>query len=302
MAGPLSHVRVLDLSRIMAGHGPARSWPISAPTWSRWSGPASATTPARWGPPFLKDKSGAETREAGYYLSVNRGKRSITLELDKPEGQQVVRALAERSDIVLENFKVGTLKRFGLGYEELKAVNPRLIYCSITGFGQTGPRRDAAAYDFMIQAMGGLMSVTGEPDDKPGGCPQKVGVPDRRHHDRHVCDHRGAGRARAPQRDRPRRLHRHRACSTCRRRVPRQPGDELSGVRQGAAAHRQSPIPTSSRRTSSPPATATWCWWSATTASSPNAPRCSDSRNGRRTSASPRNSGRVRNRAVAAGR
>ena len=118
-----------------------------------------------------------ETREAGYYLAVNRGKRSITLELDKPEGQRVVRALAERSDIVLENFKVGTLARFGLGYQELEAVNPRLIYCSITGFGQTGPRREAAAYDFMIQAMCGLMSVTGEPDDKPGGCPEKVGVP-----------------------------------------------------------------------------------------------------------------------------
>ena len=130
-----------------------------------------------WGPPFLKDRFGAETREAGYYLSVNRGKRSITLELDKPEGQQVVRALAARSDIVLENFKVGTLARFGLGYNELKAVNPKIIYCSITGFGQTGPRCDAAAYDFMIQAMCGLMSVTGEPDDRPGGCPEKVGVP-----------------------------------------------------------------------------------------------------------------------------
>src|ERR1700738_2414298 len=130
-----------------------------------------------WGPPFLKDKSGNPTREAGYYLSVNRGKRSIALDLDKPEGQNVVRALAGRSDIVLENFKVGTLKRFGLDYESLRAVNPRLIYCSITGFGQTGPKRDAPAYDFMIQAMGGLMSVTGEADDKPGGGPQKVGVP-----------------------------------------------------------------------------------------------------------------------------
>jgi crotonobetainyl-CoA:carnitine CoA-transferase CaiB-like acyl-CoA transferase len=108
---------------------------------------------------------------------VNRGKRSITLDLDKPEGQRVVRALAERSDIVLENFKAGTLKRFGLDYESLKAINPRLIYCSITGFGQTGPKRDAPAYDFMIQAMGGLMSVTGEADGKPGGGPQKVGVP-----------------------------------------------------------------------------------------------------------------------------
>jgi crotonobetainyl-CoA:carnitine CoA-transferase CaiB-like acyl-CoA transferase len=121
--------------------------------------------------------SGKPTKEAGYYLSVNRGKRSITLELDSPEGQTVVRALAARSDIVLENFKVGTLKRFGLDYESLKALNPRIIYCSVTGFGQTGPKREAAAYDFMIQAMGGLMSITGERDGMPGGGPQKVGVP-----------------------------------------------------------------------------------------------------------------------------
>jgi crotonobetainyl-CoA:carnitine CoA-transferase CaiB-like acyl-CoA transferase len=177
MAGPLSHIRVLDLSRIMAGPWAGQ---ILADLGAdvvkvERTGPGDDTR--SWGPPFLKDSAGAQTREAGYYLAVNRGKRSITLELDKPEGQQVVRALAARSDIVLENFKVGTLARFGLGYEQLKIVNPKLIYCSITGFGQTGPRRDAAAYDFMIQAMCGLMSVTGEPDDKPGGCPEKVGVP-----------------------------------------------------------------------------------------------------------------------------
>ncbi|MCC6777358.1 MAG: CoA transferase [Hyphomicrobiales bacterium] len=177
MAGPLSHIRVLDLSRIMAGPWAGQ---ILADLGAdvvkvERTGPGDDTR--SWGPPFLKDSAGAETREAGYYLAVNRGKRSITLELDKPEGQRVVRALVERSDIVLENFKVGTLARFGLGYEQLKTVNPKLIYCSITGFGQTGPRRDAAAYDFMIQAMCGLMSVTGEPDDRPGGCPEKVGVP-----------------------------------------------------------------------------------------------------------------------------
>ena len=110
-------------------------------------------------------------------LAVNRGKRSITLDLSKAEGQRIARELAARSDIVLENYKVGTLAKFGLAYEDLKRVNPRLIYCSVTGFGQSGPRRDQAAYDFMIQAMGGLMSVTGEADDKPGGGPQKVGVP-----------------------------------------------------------------------------------------------------------------------------
>jgi crotonobetainyl-CoA:carnitine CoA-transferase CaiB-like acyl-CoA transferase len=177
MAGPLSHVRVLDLSRIMAGPWAGQILADLGADVVKVERPGAGDDTRGWGPPFLKDSSGAETREAGYYLSVNRGKRSITLELDKPEGQRVVRALAERSDIVLENFKVGTLTRFDLGYEQLKAVNPKLIYCSITGFGQSGPRRDAAAYDFMIQAMCGLMSVTGEPDEKPGGCPEKVGVP-----------------------------------------------------------------------------------------------------------------------------
>jgi glutaryl-CoA transferase len=177
MAGPLSHIRVLDLSRIMAGPWAAQILADLGADVVKVERPGAGDDTRGWGPPFLKDASGAETREAGYFLSVNRGKRSITLELDRPEGRQVVCALAERSDIVLENFKAGTLARFGLGYQELKAVNPRLIYCSITGFGQSGPRRDAAAYDFMIQAMSGLMSVTGEADGQPGGGPQKVGVP-----------------------------------------------------------------------------------------------------------------------------
>jgi crotonobetainyl-CoA:carnitine CoA-transferase CaiB-like acyl-CoA transferase len=177
MAGPLSHVRVLDLSRIMAGPWAGQILADLGADVVKVERTGAGDDTRGWGPPFLKDRSGAETREAGYYLCVNRGKRSITIEPDKPEGQRVVRALAARSDIVLENFKVGTLARFGLGYEQLKAVNPRLIYCSITGFGQSGPRRDAAAYDFMIQAMCGLMSVTGEPDEKPGGGPEKVGVP-----------------------------------------------------------------------------------------------------------------------------
>src|SRR5712675_2032847 len=177
MAGPLSHIRVLDLSRIMAGPWSGQILADLGADVVKVERPGLGDDTRAWGPPFLKDQSGAETREAGYYLCVNRGKRSITLELDKPEGQRVVRALAQRSDIVLENFKVGTLARFGLGYEQLQAVNPQLIYCSITGFGQSGPRRDAAAYDFMIQGMSGLMSVTGEADGKPGAGPQKVGVP-----------------------------------------------------------------------------------------------------------------------------
>jgi crotonobetainyl-CoA:carnitine CoA-transferase CaiB-like acyl-CoA transferase len=177
MAGPLSNVRVLDLSRIMAAPWAGQILADLGADVIKVERPGVGDDTRTWGPPFLKDKLGKPTKEAGYYLSVNRGKRSITLDLDKPEGQAVVRALAARSDIVLENFKVGTLKHFGLDYEGLKAVNPRIIYCSVTGFGQTGPKREAAAYDFMIQAMGGLMSITGERDGMPGGGPQKVGVP-----------------------------------------------------------------------------------------------------------------------------
>jgi glutaryl-CoA transferase len=177
MAGPLSSIRVLDLSRIMAAPWAGQILADLGADVIKVERPGVGDDTRTWGPPFLKDASGKPTKEAGYYLSVNRGKRSITLELDKPKGQEVVRALAARSDIVLENFKVGTLKRFGLDYENLKAVNPKIIYCSVTGFGQTGPKREAAAYDFMIQAMGGLMSITGERDGMPGGGPQKVGVP-----------------------------------------------------------------------------------------------------------------------------
>lgn len=177
MSGPLAHIRVLDLSRIMAGPWMSQILADLGADVVKVERPGVGDDTRGWGPPFLKDRDGAETREAGYYLAVNRGKRSITLALDKPEGQRVVRDLASRSDIVLENFKVGTLARFGLDYESLKLVNARLIYCSITGFGQSGPKRDVAAYDFAVQAMGGLMSVTGERDDRPGGGPQKVGVP-----------------------------------------------------------------------------------------------------------------------------
>jgi crotonobetainyl-CoA:carnitine CoA-transferase CaiB-like acyl-CoA transferase len=177
MAGPLSHIRVLGLSRIMAGPWATQVLADLGADVIKVERPAVGDDTRSWGPPFLKEADGNPTREAGYYLCVNRGKRSITLDLDKPHGQTVVRAIAARSDIVLENFKVGTLKRFGLDYEGLREVNPQIIYCSVTGFGQTGPKREAAAYDFMIQAMGGLMSITGERDDMPGGGPQKVGVP-----------------------------------------------------------------------------------------------------------------------------
>ncbi len=177
MAGPLSHIKVLDLSRVLAGPWASQILADLGADVIKVERPGDGDDARAWGPPFLKDANGAYTKESGYYLAANRGKRSITLSLDLPEGQEIVRQLAAQSDIVLENFKVGTLERYGLGYDALKQVNPRLIYCSITGFGQTGPKKSNPAYDFLIQAMGGLMSITGERDDLPGGGPQKVGIP-----------------------------------------------------------------------------------------------------------------------------
>jgi crotonobetainyl-CoA:carnitine CoA-transferase CaiB-like acyl-CoA transferase len=175
--GPLSHVRVLDLSRILAAPWAGQVLADLGAEVIKVERPGAGDDTRSWGPPFLKDASGKDTQEAGYYLAVNRGKRSITVSLEKPEGQKIVKELAKRADILLENYKCGTLARYGLDEASLRKVNPRLIYCSVTGFGQTGPRRDQVAYDFLIQAMGGLMSVTGERDDRPGGGPQKVGVP-----------------------------------------------------------------------------------------------------------------------------
>ncbi|HSU22597.1 MAG TPA: CaiB/BaiF CoA-transferase family protein [Variovorax sp.] len=175
--GPLSHVKVLDLSRILAAPWASQILADLGAEVVKVERPGAGDDTRTWGPPFLKDAEGRDTKEAGYYLAVNRGKRSITVNLDTPEGQEIVRALAMRADIVLENYKAGTLARYGLDEASLRRLNPRLIYCSVTGFGQTGPRRDQPAYDFLIQAMGGLMSVTGEKDGRPGGGPQKVGVP-----------------------------------------------------------------------------------------------------------------------------
>ena len=176
-SGPLAHVRVLDLSRIMAGPWASQILADLGADVIKIERPGVGDDTRSWGPPFLLDKTGEPTRDSGYYLCVNRGKRSVTLNISTPEGQAVVRRLAQTSDILLENFKVGTLERFGLDYATLSKENPALIYASVTGFGQDGPRASQAAYDFMVQAMGGLMSVTGEADHKPGGGPQKVGVP-----------------------------------------------------------------------------------------------------------------------------
>ena len=175
--GPLSHVKVLDLSRILAAPWASQILADLGAEVIKVERPGAGDDTRTWGPPFLKDAEGKDTKEAGYYLAVNRGKRSITVNLDSAEGQEIVKALAMRADIVLENYKAGTLARYGLDEASLRRLNPRLIYCSVTGFGQTGPRRDQPAYDFLIQAMGGLMSVTGERDGRPGGGPQKVGVP-----------------------------------------------------------------------------------------------------------------------------
>lgn len=177
MTGPLKHIRVLDLSRIMAGPWAGQILADLGAEVIKVERAGVGDDTRKWGPPYLKDSDGKDTAESGYYLSVNRGKKSVEVDIASSEGQATIKALAATSDIVLENFKVGTLERYGLGPDDLKAVKPDLIFCSITGFGQDGPRAMDVAYDFMIQAMGGLMSVTGAPDDEPGGGPQKVGVP-----------------------------------------------------------------------------------------------------------------------------
>ena len=176
MTAPLAGIRVLDMSRILAGPWAAQTLADLGAEVIKIERPGSGDDTRSWGPPFLTDTGGNETSEAAYFQSANRGKKSVTVDIAKSEGQDIVRALAAKSDILLENYKVGGLARYGLGYDDLKALNPGLVYCSITGFGQTGPYASRAGYDFLIQAMGGMMSVTGEADDRPGGGPQKIGV------------------------------------------------------------------------------------------------------------------------------
>lgn len=174
--GALSHLRVLDLSRVLAGPWSGQILADLGADVIKVERPGSGDDTRAWGPPFLKDVQGENTSEAAYYLSANRNKRSVTIDFTQPEGQRLVRELAAKSDIVIENFKVGGLAAYGLDYASLKSVNPRLIYCSITGFGQTGPYSKRAGYDFMIQGLGGLMSLTGRPDGEEGAGPVKVGV------------------------------------------------------------------------------------------------------------------------------
>ncbi len=177
MSGPLSHIKVLDMSRVLAAPWAAQNLADLGADVIKVERPVKGDDSRAYAPPFLKDENGNETRESAYFCAANRGKRSITVNLTKPEGQQLVRELAAECDVLLENYKVGDLARYGLGYEDLAKINPGLIYCSVTGFGQTGPYKDRPGYDFMAQGMGGMMSITGEPDSVPGGGPQRCGVP-----------------------------------------------------------------------------------------------------------------------------
>ena len=171
----LAGIRVLDLSRVLAGPWCTQTLADLGADVIKVERPGTGDDTRTWGPPFLKDAAGHDTAEAAYYLGANRNKRSVTCDIALPAGQALIRELVQRCDVFIENFKVGDMARYGLDYAALSARNPRLVYCSITGFGQTGPYRERAGYDYAIQGMGGLMSVTGERDDLGGG-PQKVGV------------------------------------------------------------------------------------------------------------------------------
>ena len=173
MAGPLSHIRVLDLSRVLAGPWAGQNLADLGAEVIKIERPKVGDDSRAFGPPWVKDREGRDTKDSAYFTSANRGKKSMTVNISNPAGQEIVRELARASDVLIENYKFGDLARYGLAYDDLKAINPRLIYCSVTGFGQTGPYRERPGYDFMIQGMGGMMSVTGEAQ----GEPMRAGVP-----------------------------------------------------------------------------------------------------------------------------
>lgn len=174
--GALSHIRVLDLSRVLAGPWAGQTLGDLGADVIKVERPGTGDDTRLWGPPYLKDAQGQATSDSAYYLCTNRNKKSITVDFTQPEGQVLVRELAKTCDVVIENFKTGSLVQYGLDYVSLQAINPRIVYCSITGFGQTGPYAHRAGYDFLIQGMGGLMSITGRPDGEEGAGPVKVGV------------------------------------------------------------------------------------------------------------------------------
>ena len=174
--GPLAGVKVLDLSRVLAGPWATQALADFGATVYKIEKPGSGDDTRAWGPPWLRDAAGRETAEAAYYLSANRGKHSLAIDVAHPDGARLVRDLATRCDVLVENFKVGGLAKYGLAWRDVEPVNPRLVYCSISAYGQDGPDAAGAGYDAMIQGRGGLMSLTGVPDGAPGGGPQKVGV------------------------------------------------------------------------------------------------------------------------------
>ena len=174
--GALAHLRILDLSRILAGPWAGQMLADLGAEVIKVERPGSGDDTRGWGPPYLKDGAGTDTADSAYYLCCNRNKKSVTIDITRAEGQRLLRDLAAKSDVLIENFKVGGLAQYGLDYAALQAVNPRLVYCSITGFGQHGPYAARAGYDFLIQGLGGLMSITGRADGEPGAGPMKVGV------------------------------------------------------------------------------------------------------------------------------
>jgi crotonobetainyl-CoA:carnitine CoA-transferase CaiB-like acyl-CoA transferase len=176
MPGPLAHLTVLDLSRVLAGPWCTQLLADLGAMVIKIEKPGSGDDTRAWGPPYLRDAQGRDTSEAAYYLGCNRGKLSVAIDFTRPEGRDLVLALARQSDVLVENYKVGGLAKYALDYASVAKVNPRLVYASITGFGQNGPYAERAGYDFIIQGMSGFMSVTGERDDQPGGGPQKAGI------------------------------------------------------------------------------------------------------------------------------
>lgn len=175
-SGALSHIRILDLSRVLAGPWCTQNLADMGAEVIKVERPGVGDDTRGWGPPWLKDGAGCDTTDSTYFAAANRGKKSFTVDIATPEGQALIRELVTKSDVFVENFKVGDLARYGLDYESLRAINPGLVYCSITGYGQTGPSAHKPGYDFVFQGIGGLMSITGERDDLPGGGPQKVGI------------------------------------------------------------------------------------------------------------------------------
>ncbi len=176
MAGPLSRLRVLDLTRVLAGPWCTQMLADLGADVIKVERPRAGDDTRHWGPPWIRDADGEETGDSAYFTSANRNKRSIAIDLAAAQGQALVRELVAQSDILVENYKVGDLARYGLSYAELSELNPRLIYCSVTGYGQDGPYADRPGYDFIFQGEGGLMSITGDADDKPGGGPMKTSI------------------------------------------------------------------------------------------------------------------------------